>query len=227
MLMRFVPLLFSLLLLGIFSLSCSEQRVKTDTLPYSWAAENFKNDYAYWHIADSVLLRRDTIYGAMSVEMRNSLMLTTTRLQGAQIIKSELLRRTPQGLLRLLPCDDGSRLEQVFLPFPIRQDSSSKAASVLSSWAIKACTGDTTSTFRIQSADTSVSVPAGTFRVIQLREVDFTNLTTDFYFHDTLGLIQMTIQHSLLSNNGTRYLADATAKPFEGFILVKAGKRRK
>lgn len=225
--MRLAPLFCSILFLGILSLSCSEQRVKTDSLPYSWAAENFKNDYAYWHIADSVSLRRDTIYGAMTVELRNSLMLTTTRLQGAQIIKSELLRRTAQGLMRLLPCDDGSRLEQVFLPFPIQQDSSRKDASALPSWAITACTGDTTSTFRIQSADTSITVPAGTFRVVQLREVDFTNLTTDFYFHETAGLVQMTIQHSLINANGTRYLADATAKPFEGFILVKAGKRRK
>lgn len=189
-----------------------------DVLPYIWATGEHISRFAYWHVADSTSGKLDTIQNAMTVELRNAMMLTTTRLQGAQIIKSDLLRRTPQGIMRVLACDDGTLLEQVFMPFP-------KVTGEI--WAIKACTGDTVSTLRIQCADTTITVPAGTFRVAQLREVDFTTLTTDFFLNDTVGLVQMTFQHSVLERSGTRYAADPNARPFEGFVLAKAGKRRR
>lgn len=218
-----LTLCFAVVMILLCVQSCSKGSSKSNTLPYSWAVGSYKNEYVYWHFSDSAsaVRRTDTVYNAMTVELRNMMLLTTTRLQGAQIIKSELLRRTPAGLMRILACDDGTLLEQVFLPFP-KPDAS--AAQI--PWAITACTGDTISTLRVQSTDTTITVPAGTFRVLHLREVDFTNLTTDFYFHDSLGLVQMTYQHSIMDSSRQRYVADPAAQPFEGFVLKKIGKRR-
>jgi hypothetical protein len=200
------------LTVGILLTACAGKPKPADGLPYTWAVEDVRREFVYWHHSTQLQQpHTDTIPDAMTIETHDYMLTTTTRLNDARLIKSELIRRTERGVMRLLACDDNTIAEQLFIPFP---------ASLGTTWLFKTCTGDTVSTFRILTADTTVRVPAGEFRVFVMREVDHTPLTTDMYISERTGIVKINYSYSLYDSTKHHYTDDPRAKPFEGFVLT-------
>jgi hypothetical protein len=197
--------------------SCAPKSKPADTMPYAWAVTDAQQTFSYWHTASDsgTVWKTDTVQQAMTIEVHDYMITTITRLHETKLTKSELIRRSQRGVMRLLACDDNTIAEQLFIPFP---------ASNGTTWFFKTCTGDTISTFRILAADTTVRVPAGEFRAFVMREVDYTPLTTDTYINEQHGIVKINYLHSVYDSVRQRYTDDVRAVPFEGFVLTGVGK---
>jgi hypothetical protein len=168
---------------------------------------------------------QDTVGEAMTIDIltnvkqhdgrRADVLNTTTILHSARTLKSEAFRRSKQGLMRLLPCTDEhgkhSSVEVLVVPHKLQKGAE---------WVYRSCTGDTIGFFRLVHTDTTITVPAGTFRVFSVREIDNTGIMSETFISPRAGIVKITMLRSRLI--GTRHRDDPSAMPFESFELVRS-----
>lgn len=192
-----------ILLCMIFSVACTRQNA-----PEQWWYQTTRINTFLLKTAQG-----DILDSAMTIETQPSQLLITTTINGARIVRSDIVRATSQGLFKVLICDK-SYTKQSFSEALFYTLDRKQAPTVL-----RACPGDTVSVFFHGESDTTLVTAIGTLSVRTVREIDKTGVIVDYFIDRVYGIVQINYTHGVWDSTAHKYHADSLQHPFEQALL--------